>query len=45
MKTEAYKEGYSAYFDDAKIIDNPYPYGSREGDEWEDGWIDASWDD
>ena len=37
-----YKEGEAAYPAGPR---NPYPIGSREYDEWNEGWDDAEYED
>lgn len=40
-----YEEGYRAYRNRAGVIDNPYPRGSMEHEQWYDGWRKADIDD
>lgn len=36
--SNAYDEGYDAYWDGADVVDNPYDEDAEERPVWEDGW-------
>lgn len=41
----AYWEGYYAQQEGVRRMDNPYYMDQPEGEEWDDGWCDAAWDE
>ena len=43
MSKTPYEQGYDGYRD--AVGGNPYSTGSREYDEWRDGWHDAEVED
>jgi hypothetical protein len=44
LNSEEYSEGYDAYCEDIPQQDNPY-HNEDEHDDWDQGWLDAAWDD
>jgi len=40
MKPKAEREGYAAYFNGKRLLDNPY-IGSRLSYDWKRGWLAA----
>ena len=41
--TDAFDRGYDAYRAGAKLSENPYDPATINFDEWNHGWIRASW--
>lgn len=41
MASDAFQEGYDAYWAGAALSDNPYPRETRESSLWHDGWEKA----
>lgn len=39
--TKAYDEGREAYCDCKGLTDNPYDLDTKEGKDWNQGWVDA----
>lgn len=39
---EPFVEGYEAYWIDIGLLDNPYPAGSNDHDDWERGWQEGA---
>lgn len=50
MKSQAYNEGYQEYMhwswtgNPSERPSNPYQEGTKERDDWQEGWDDASFD-
>lgn len=41
----AYEEGFNAYFQHKSIDDNPYKYDTDSYEEWEEGYVDAEFNE
>ena len=41
VNSDAYEEGYDAYWDGVDVSDNPYDEDAEEQRYWEDGWRSA----
>lgn len=39
QESEAKRQGYRAYKRGARIENNPYPEGSQNRSDWEQGWL------
>jgi len=40
-----YGNGYDSFYDGEPISNNPYPAGSQDYEDWENGWKEAEYDD
>jgi len=45
MASDAFQQGYDAYWAGAALSDSPYPQASRESSLWYDGWHKAQEED
>ena len=43
--SDAFRQGYHAYLDNASILDNAYDRDTQEFKDWEEGWWQAAQDD
>lgn len=45
QRVNAYEEGWKAYQEGRRLMDNPYPQRSIEWQDWRNGWHDSEPDD
>ena len=43
--SDAYHQGFNAYWNGDSFLDNPYKSGTIEYNEWRDGWSDSRVDE